>query len=161
MAIDWESELAQLLGRLSAAQEQLLALLAHKRDVLLQRDHAGLADLLPQEQALCSELQACHDRRQELLDQANEAGLPADSIQALAAALPSDDSEGLQQPLAESIERSQLLRHQSVAQWVAVQRTMLHLSHILEIIATGSHTKPTYGKGSAHDTGGALMDQAV
>jgi hypothetical protein len=42
-----------------------------------------------------------------------------------------------------------------------VQRTMLHLSHMVEIIATGGQLKPTYGKGGATTNSGALMDQAV
>lgn len=161
MDINWESELAQLLERLAASQQQLLGLLAQKHDLLLQRDHVALAALAPQEQDLCDELQACHDHRQQLLEQAAEAGLPADSIRSLTQALPTEQAQTLQQPLDESNRRSQLLRHQSISQWVVVQRTVLHLSQMLEIIATGGQLKPTYGKGGAADTSGTLMDRAV
>ncbi len=44
---------------------------------------------------------------------------------------------------------------------VAAQRTVLHLSQLLEIIATGGRAQPTYGKGRSADCGGALLDQAV
>ena len=49
----------------------------------------------------------------------------------------------------------------SLAQWVAVQRTVLHLSQMLEIIATGGRSQPTYGMGVGSQRSGALMDQAV
>lgn len=161
MDIVWESELASLLSRLSAAQHQLLALLSRKHQYLLNRDHRSLNALMPEEQALCGELQACHARRQELLAHAEAAGLPGDSIQSLAGALSRDRAKPLEKPLRDAAERSRLLRHQSVAQWVVVQRTVLHLSQMLEIIATGGRSKPTYGSGGAPTTSGALMDQAA
>lgn len=161
MDMHWESELAELLGRLSDAQQLLLSLLDLKRQCLVQRDSAGLLALLPQEEELSNELQACHDRRQELLAQAAAEGLPGDSISSLAEKLPGGSSPSLKLSLNEARKRSQLLRHQSMAQWVAVQRTMLHLSHMIEIIATGGQLKPTYGRGGASHASGALMDQAV
>ncbi len=161
MDIHWESELAQLLGRLSEAQQQLLKLLENKRKLLMQRDHQGLSALLPEEEALCAELQACYQQRQHLLDQAAEVGMPADSIESLTSALPDKSAQVLQQPIDESKERCRLLQHESIAQWVVVQRTVLHLSHMLEIIATGGQTKPTYGNSATNESSGSLMDRAV
>ncbi len=161
MDIHWETELAELLGRLSASQQQLLALLAKKRDLLMNRDHQGLAALMPEEESLCDELQSCYQRRQELLDLAETAGLPSDSIQSLAGALPPETAQPFEKPLQESLQRSRLLRHHSITQWVVVQRTLLHLSHMLEIIATGGQSKPTYGKGGVSHSSGALIDRAA
>ncbi len=161
MDIPWESELAKLLGRLSDAQQQLLGLLDRKREMLIKRDHLALSALIPEEEELCIELQACHDRRQQLLEQAAAEGMPADSIRSLAQVLPRGESQSLNQSLDEANRRSRILRHHCVAQWVAVQRTMLHLSHMVEIIATGGQLKPTYGMGGATNNSGALMDQAV
>jgi len=157
----WENEIAQLLGRLSQTQEQLLKLLDCKREFILNRDQEGLSALVPEEESLFHELQACHDQRQQLLMQAAEVGLPGDSIRSLAGALPMEGAQTLRQPLVEATRRSQLLRHQCVAQWVAVQRTMLHLSHLIEIIASGGQLQPTYGKGSTKVSSGSLMDKAV
>jgi hypothetical protein len=161
MDMHWDTELAQLLNRLSDAQQHLLGLLDKKREYLITRDSVGLASLMPEEQDLCAELQACHERRQELLAEAAAQGLPADSIRSLAGALPANETQGLKQSIDEASKRSRLLRHQSMAQWVAVQRTMLHLSHMIEIIATGGQLQPTYGRGGTSINSGALMDQAV
>jgi hypothetical protein len=160
-AINWETELAALLERLSAAQRELLSLLATKRSLIVQRDHQGLAALAEREGELAAELQACHERRQELLVQADAQGLPGGSLEQLSQALPARTSSALRTPIDEARQRARLIRHECLTQWVAVQRTVLHLSQLLEIIATGGRGQPTYGKGRIADRGGALMDQAV
>ncbi|RIK72895.1 MAG: hypothetical protein DCC67_18590 [Planctomycetota bacterium] len=159
--VDWQLELASLLERLSAAQRELLSLLATKRQLIVDRDHAALAQLAPREHALAAELQACLDERLQVLASAEEAGLPGNSLHELSAALPRSAAAALHQPIAEARARSQLIRHECLTQWVAVQRTLLHLSQMLEIIATGGRRQPTYAMGRTRESGGALMDQAV
>jgi hypothetical protein len=159
--INWESELAALLSRLSAAQRELLSLLATKRELIVNRDHQGLAVLAAKEGELAAELQACQERRQQLLAEADRAGMPAGSLAELSSVLPKKAGNALLGPVEEARNRARLIRHECLTQWLAVQRTVLHLSQILEIIATGGRTQPTYGKGRALERSGALMDQAV
>ena len=159
--ISWETELASLLKQLSTAQHELLSLLSIKREMIVRRDHEGLESLVVREGELASELQACHVRRQELLARADAEGLPASSIEELSAALPRSAAFALKTPVAEARQRAELIRHECLAQWVAVQRTVLHLSQLLEIIATGGRSQPTYGKGRVIERGGSLIDQAV
>ncbi len=161
LAINWESELAELLERLSGAQRELLSLLAAKRALIVGRDHNGLAALAAREGQLADELQACQQRRQELLAQADGHGLPSGSLAELSEALPKRTANTLRPPIDEARDRARLIRHECLTQWVAVQRTVLHLSQMLEIIATGGRPEPTYGKGRTAERGGALMDQAV
>jgi len=156
-----ESLLAALLARLAAAQQELLALLASKRELLVRRDHASLAALAPREQRLGDELRHCHAERQRLLAQAEAEGLPRGSLADLSAALPQSAGQKFDRPLAEARQRAQLIRHECLTQWVSMQRTVLHLSQMLEIIATGGRPAPTYGSGGVPERSGALMDQAV
>jgi hypothetical protein len=158
---NWESELAALLQRLAAAQQELLSLLATKRELIVQRDHQGLGALASREGELVSELQACQQRRQELLGRADAEGLPNGSLAELSAALPKSAAQSLRKPVAEAQNRARLIRHECLTQWVAVQRTVLHLSQMLEIIATGGRSQTTYGNGRVVERSGALMDQAV
>jgi hypothetical protein len=157
----WETQLATLLERLSAAQRELLSLLATKRDLLVRRDHRGLAALAAREQQLGEELQACHAERQRMLAEADAAGLPHASLADLTTGLPHRAAEGLNSSVGEAREQARLIRHECLTQWVAIQRTVLHLAQMLEIIATGGRAQPTYGKGRGLDRGGALIDQAV
>jgi hypothetical protein len=157
----WESDIGALLAELADVQSALLGALSEKRRLLVSGDVEGLTSMSAREAALATRLQACHERRQQLLARADAEGLPADSIQSLSGRLPATSRESVQASIREAANRSQLLRHQCLTNWVVVQRTLLHLSQMIEIIATGGRPKPTYDKGPGHNSGGALVDQAA
>jgi hypothetical protein len=161
MTDSWEAEIAALLGELADVQSALLATLVEKRNVLAKNDHQALPEMTAREQQLVDRLQACHERRQQLLSRAEAAGLPADSIGSLTDRLAPESRARLQAGIHEASQRSRFLQHQSLTNWVLVQRTLLHLSQLIEIIATGGRLKPTYGDGSDRvaATSGALVDQ--
>jgi len=163
-----EADIAGLLSDLSAVQRDLLDVLTQKRGLLAAGDSEALPAISVREQDLVTRLQACHDRRQQLLAQAADDGLPSDSIQSLSKSLPSNSRNRLRGNLDEARERSRLLQHECLTNWVLVQRTLLHLSQLIEIIATGGRMQPTYGKGLDRQgqpgdavVGGALVDRAV
>ena len=79
----WETELTDFLAELSAAQDELLDVLNRKLELLAVADAAGLEQLLPTEQSLADRLQACYQRRLEMLDRAKQQGLPGDSLRSL------------------------------------------------------------------------------
>jgi flagellar biosynthesis/type III secretory pathway chaperone len=156
-----ESALADLLAELSAIQTELLTLLADKRHRLLTSDIAAMDALREREQELIARLQACQDRRLALLAQAASEGLPANDLRTLASALPLSQRQKLVHPMREAAARMRILQHHSLTNWVLVQRTLIHLSQVLEIIATGGRLKPTYGKDDSAPSGGFLVDQAA
>jgi flagellar biosynthesis/type III secretory pathway chaperone len=157
----YETEIAELLAELADVQGALLTALNEKRQLLASGDISALPTISAREQELAARLQACHDRRQQLLQRADSDGLPADSIQSLSDRLPKPSRDRVQASIREAANRSQLLRHQCLTNWVVVQRTLLHLSQLIEIIATGGRPKPTYDKGPAPRAGGALVDRAA
>ncbi len=158
---NYETEIGGLLGDLAEVQTALLGTLSEKRSLLAAGNHEALAAMAGREQELATRLQACHERRQALLSRAADEGEPADSIQALSERLPTAGRNRVQASIRETAHRTKLLQHQSLANWVLVQRSLLHLSQLLEIIATGGRTKPTYGKGSDGAASGALVDRAA
>jgi FlgN protein len=157
----WESDIGGLLAELAEVQSALLGTLSDKRQLLAAGDQEALLAMAGREQAVAARLQACHERRQQLLAKANADGLPSDSIQSLSGELPAESRERVQASIREAAHRTQLLQHQSLANWVLVQRSLLHLSQLIEIIATGGRLQPTYGKGSDHAASGALVDRAA
>ncbi len=161
MPNDWESELATMLGELLGVQDDFLKLLAKKRDRLIASDTEGLNALAGEERQLVEALQACIQRREALLDEARRDGLPSESIQALSTALPVDQQHRLHPKVAQAKSNSRLLQHHSLAHWAAVQRSLLHLSHMLEIIATGGQMQPTYSEEDKSRASGALVDRAA
>ena len=84
----WESELASFMNDLSSVQNETLELLAQKRKCLASIDAAGLDALAGREDELINRLQDCLRRRAELLEKADQEGLPAGSIGDLAKTLP-------------------------------------------------------------------------
>ena len=156
---EFDSQLATLLTELSDVQQELLSVIGEKRSLLMTADIAGLAQLQPREEALIVRLQACQQQRREMLDQADSQGLPHRSLADLATALPASQRQHWTPQIRAASGRNRLLQHQSLTNWLLVQRTVLHLSQILEIIATGGRLRPTYGKGATADTSGNLVDQ--
>jgi flagellar biosynthesis/type III secretory pathway chaperone len=158
----WDDELAALLNNLSAAQSELLEVLTRKRELLVASDLEGLEALEPRERDLAQRLQACHQQRAQLLKRAASEGLPGDSIRSLSGRLPASSQQEIGKRVDEAASRSRLLRHQGLTNWVLVQRKLLHLSQLLEIIATRGRMRPTYGRGSApQSASGAFVDQAA
>jgi hypothetical protein len=157
-AATFERDIAELLGELSATQQDLLAVLGEKRRLLVAGDLPSLAALEPSEKELLARLEGCVTRRQELLERAAAHGARADSIRSLAS--PTGKTSPLARDLDTAARNTRLLQHQSLTNWVLAQRSLIHLAQLLEIIATGGRVVPTYGKGTP-SASGSLVDQAV
>ncbi len=156
-----ESELAGLLNDLLATQDELIDVLTRKREMLIAVDREGLAAIGAEEEALFGKLQECMHRREELLRRAESEGLPSGSIQSLTKALPRDQRSDLGRQVKMARLRARLVQHHSLTNWVVIQRSLLHLSQLLEIIATGGRMQPTYGKDHSTLACGAMVDQEV
>jgi hypothetical protein len=156
----WESELATFLTDLSAVQDETLEILTKKREMIATANLEGLAAVGQQEEAVIQKLGQCLERRQRLLDRAADEGLPSDSLRSLTSALPQRERRHLAPQIRQSTSRARLLQHHSLTNWVLVQQTLLHLSQMVEIIATGGRMKPTYAKDEPLQAG-VLVDHAV
>ena len=161
MKTSWESELAKLLNDLLAVQDDLLAILTKKRKLLAASDVDGLSAVGQQEEELIESLKECMARRESLLARARLDGLPAVNIKVLAGTLPCERRKAIQEQVNLAGSRARLLRHLSLTNWVVVQRTLIHLSQLLEIIATGGRLKPTYGREEPVGASGGLIDGAA
>ena len=158
-SLPWDDQLAEYLHELSLVQDELLALLSSKRECMAKRELDSMLALQASEEQLHERLQACHARREELLALARDEGLVANSLGNLADQLPTGKRETLGKQVKEASSRMRLLQHHSLTNWVVAQRTLLHLSQMIEIIATGGRLQPTYGKSDAALGRGALVDR--
>jgi flagellar biosynthesis/type III secretory pathway chaperone len=144
---------------LSTAQDELIEVLTLKRDRMADSDLAAMESLTPREDQLAAKLQQCHERRTKLLDLATQAGRPCANIQQLAASMPAETRGNLGKQVKTVSSKLRMLQHHSLTNWVLAQRTVLHLSQLLEIVATGGRIRPTYGKGESVHSRGALVDR--
>jgi len=155
----WEAELGSLLDELSSVQEELLAVLAIKREQLAQVDLPGLSQTQAREELLAERLKACQERRSDLIATARKAGLEGDSIGRLVNLAGSGSRGKLSEQAKTAAAKMRLLRHESLTNWVLAQRALLHVSQLIEIIATGGRLQPTYGESDSVHSCGALVNQ--
>jgi flagellar biosynthesis/type III secretory pathway chaperone len=156
-----ERQLGALLEDLSQVQAQLLDVLARKRECMATGNLLAMQDMQPEEEALASRLQEFQNRRAELLAAASDQGLRANNLGELATAMRQGRGGELRKQVKDATSRMRLLQHQSLTNWVIAQKSLLHLSQMLEIIATGGRLKPTYGKDHSGHAGGVLVDREV
>jgi hypothetical protein len=153
-----ESDLAALLTDLAAAQSELLNTLREKRLVLMRADASGLDEITHREAALIDRLKQCQHRRADLLARAANEGTPAANLRLLAKSLDTSQHRQLAPNANAAASQARLLQHEALTNWVVAQQTLVHLSQLLEIIATGGRLQPTYSRADAAASG-ALLDQ--
>ncbi len=157
----WENDLADLLQDLTQVQDELLNVLSRKRQCMATGDTQGMAGLQGVEQALCDRLQQCHDRRTVLLQQVAHQGISSGNLGDLASLVKQRGGGDLRGDVKQASARMRLLQHNCLANWVLAQKALLHVSQMLEIIATGGRLQPTYGNRTDHTARGALVDREV
>ncbi len=154
-----EAEITDLLDELAAVQEELLGVLAVKREHLAAVDLDGLASTQVREEELAERLRRCQERRADLLTSARKAGFEGDNIGRLAGLAEGGKRGKLSEQAKEASAKMRLLRHESLTNWVLAQRALLHVSQLVEIIATGGRLQPTYGERESVHSRGSLVNQ--
>jgi hypothetical protein len=158
-SLDIEAEISSLLDDLTNVQGELLGVLNEKRVALAAADIAALAELSACEERLSAKLLECQERRTALLAAARQQGLPSDNVAKLAIKAGGGKASKLGGKVKETAARMRLLQHHSLANWVLAQRSLLHVSQLLEIIATGGRMQPTYGDSESVHARGSLVNQ--
>jgi len=156
--LDWETEIAALLDELSSVQDELLSVLALKREQLVAGDLSTLDETQAREVQLAMRLMHCQERRADILAAARKAGLASDSLGKLASAASERNRGKLGERARAASARMRLLRNESITNWVLAQRSLLHVSQLVEIIATGGRLQPTYGEGESVHSRGSLVN---
>ncbi len=158
LATSWEDRVAELLGELSQVQSYLLAVLGTKSGAIAKGDLESLAACTGHEEQLLLRLEQCHVHREQLLAAAREEGRPATTVEDLALSLDGPRRHELRQGVTDARRRMRLLQHHSLTNWVVTQRTLIHLSQMIEIVATGGKLNSIYGRPEAVASSGGFVD---
>lgn len=151
-----------ILNDLEPIQKKLLKLYQEKLKALKQVDVARIEQFGVVEEELTRELQFVLLRRQQMLQTAEQGGLPSDSMQGLLSGLGVAETDPVFQRIEDAQQRSKDLRHESWVQWIVSQRSYHHYSQILELIAHAGQKVPTYSRGqNESNTGGAIFDASA
>ena len=158
-----EHDILQFLSELSAVQEQTLSVLNRKQKLLVKPNHDALAEIAVEEQEVLIRLRECLDRREEILDAARQQGHDVESLQSLCRRILSSECLRL---VEEAARRSRLIQSQSMTNWMMTQKSIIHLSYLLEMIATNGRGKPTYHRPNEKESsvfggGGGFVDRVA
>ncbi len=156
----WLHETQRFLEELLETQAELLALLRSKSRLLVEPDVERLQQVQAQEERLLRRLEGFHRRREQLLQAQAQGGDPPPTLQAALGQAPRAARHRLRPLLEQARHQSQLLRAESITHWVVVQRVLIHLAQLLELLATGGQGATTYD-GLSRQSRGALMDEAA
>lgn len=156
------SQLIGVLNDLEPIQKQLLDLYQAKSKALKSVDVGRIEQCGVLEEELTRELQFVLLARGQLLQTAEQHGLPAGTLKELLTALHLTEAEPVFQRIEEAEQRSKKLRHESWVHWIVSQRSYQHYSQILELIANAGQKIPTYSRGQNESTtGGAIFDASA
>jgi len=156
------TQIQEFLEELSTVQDTMLEFLKRKGDLLGKSDTKGLTQIAEEEEAVMDRLHCMFEKRYQILKQADDADLPSDTLESLAARLDKETpGHSLEERCRDSIQKSRLLRHQSLTNWVLAQKTAVHLSQLIEILGTKGKPAPTYNRHHNKEksfTGGTIVD---
>ena len=160
--MNWPLEINSFLSELESAQENAMAVLKRKQEMLASADVEGMKAIAEEEKTAVDRLDACLKRRESLLRTAALTGMPSDSIEQLCRSLPKET--GLNERIRRSIQRTRSIQFQSLTNWVLAQRSVLHLNQLLEMIEFKGALAPTYGRDKKKESGnggGNLVDRVA
>ncbi|MDR0869529.1 MAG: flagellar protein FlgN [Planctomycetaceae bacterium] len=147
---------------LTAVQEKTLAVLQQKQSALVKPDRNVLSTLAAEEQEVLELLQQTRNEREQILTAAQQRGLNAGSVQTVCEQVFEQQTEW--KPLVDSLqERSRQIQFASLTNWTMSQKSLVHLTQILEFIETRGEGKTTYclSKNVPAVTGGGFIDKAA
>ncbi|MDR2439597.1 MAG: flagellar protein FlgN [Planctomycetaceae bacterium] len=158
-----EHEVITFLNQLATVQEKILDVLKKKQSLLVKPDKEALATITAEEEQTLMLLQQSLDHREKILEFAKEQGYKVDSIRMLCEQIfPKPNEWRLLINAAQN--RNQQIRYLALANWTVSQKSLIHLTQILEIIETRGQGKTTYkpqkGK-EIQSSGGGFVDRVA
>jgi|GEM_PF-5973772 len=159
-----EKQFDTLMDDILDVQSDLFAAISEKRKALIETDIDAITALIAREETLAGKLNECSERREVLLKIAKKVGVKAASVRAVVSSLPSKNRASLEAKIGKIERQAKMLKSQNLTNLLVIQKTLLHLSKMVEIIATGSPEKTIYSNGqsgSTSDCSGKLVDHAI
>lgn len=146
-------DLVRFLNSLEETQQELLMVFAAKRKAIDEFQSEEMERLSRQEGELARRLQALVGQRADLLNRARRAGLPAVSLLELTGAIGKTERDARIRSVLAAVEekirwaqrRTAELQRESWVQWIVSHRSYNHYTELLELIAHGGQSAPTYG----------------
>ena len=158
----WEKDLTRFVQELDTTQKEVLNVLERNRQLLSNIDAKGVEKFTLEEQQVAEKLQNCLEKREKLLQYAKAEQLPSENIESLAKHVISDKTSEFYKLFEQVKHQTRHIHLYGVTNWIVTQKSINHVSQMLEIIATGGRGKPTYTRTHNRNvgvTGGSIVDR--
>lgn len=154
----------QFLHELKAVQDQMAEVLLKKQAILVRPDKEQLDRISDEENEILEQLTRMQKKREEILDIANRRDGPFESIQEFCEAHFPHHLE-IKRLLDASQQQSRQIRYLALTNLTMTQRSIIHLSQVLEIIETRGQGKATYRISGGNEgnaaPGGGFVDRVA
>jgi hypothetical protein len=155
-------DIEDLLVAIEETQATLAGVYRDKRAAIRQANGPGLDQLTTIEETLVADLQVHLRRREQILQQARQMGLPADSLSSVVRTLDEPLRERLIAQIEETRRVADANRRESWILWIVCKQSLRFFSDVIELIANGGRRAPIYlarpGAVAELSTGGSLLD---
>jgi hypothetical protein len=155
-------DIEDLLVAIEETQAALAGVYRDKRAAIRQANGPGLDQLTTIEETLVADLQVHLRRREQILQQARQMGLPADSLSSVVRTLDEPLRERLIAQIEETRRVADANRRESWILWIVCKQSLRFFSDVIELIANGGRRAPIYlarpGAVAELSTGGSLLD---
>ena len=138
-----KTDIQDFLKQLIEAQNQMIAVLQKKQEILVRPEKEALALITVEEENVVEKMQHILERREELLTTARLQNVSGDSIEQLCEHFFPRNIE-VHKLLTEVKHRTQQIGLLAYTNWTMSRKSMIHLSQILELLETRGQGKTTY-----------------
>jgi hypothetical protein len=157
-----EQDIEELLVSIDETQDTLSAAYRDKRAAIRQANSPEIDRLTKVEESSVADLQVHLRRREQILQQARQLGLPADSLTGVVQTFDEPHRERLLAQIEQTRRMADANRRESWILWIVCKQSLRFFSDVIELIANGGRRAPIYlarpGAVAELSTGGALLD---
>ncbi|MGL4595561.1 MAG: flagellar export chaperone FlgN [Thermoguttaceae bacterium] len=149
------------LNQLAQVQERALAVLTSKQSLLIHPDKEKLIAISKEEQEVVAALHEMEMARNQILEDAKMKGYESDSLRSFIEQIAPQNIE-MNHQIKQAEKRSRDIRFVALANWTMTQKSIVHLSQMLELIETRGQGKTTYKRLTSPEkqsSGGGLVDR--
>lgn len=157
-----KQEILHFFKTLDAAQEKTLAVLQKKQSALVKPEPENLRLVSVEENEAVDLLRQALEEREAVLAAARQRGWDCDSIQTVCErAFPGQNE--WKQVIEKLQAQSTQIRFVSLTNWTMSQKSLVHVTQILEFIETRGEGKTTYQfpKGTRTASNGGFVDKVA
>lgn len=155
------ARLEAYLERLSEINRRWSEWLSGNELAAISNDHRPLQALQPEAELLFQELKQVISDRQQLLDDAQQSGLPHHDLTSLAQRLPAWSQPSLRNGLMAARQQLASLRRLHVATWVMLNQAMQYYQGSLQLLMVGNLPHVYHSHRYEETGGGRLLDQSL